>query len=88
MGKMISRKVGKGYVSYFNNYVRVGSIYDILNIDMDNDKEFEVIGNVFRSKVLDQLLVVVITTSVGVLKQQSSVNKCFIIFITKARKGF
>jgi hypothetical protein len=31
---------GKGYVSYFDNCVRIGSIYSIINMNMDNATEF------------------------------------------------
>lgn len=53
--KKISRS-SKGYVSYFSsNYVRLGSIYEITNINIDNTQEFGKLDNVFRSKVLDKL---------------------------------
>jgi len=48
---------GKGYVSYFDNCVSPGggSIYSIININMDNATEFEVLGKSFTSNILDKL---------------------------------
>jgi hypothetical protein len=56
IGKDIKSKNKQGYVSYFNNYVRLGTIYEILNIDMDNNKEFAGLGKLFSSNVLDKLI--------------------------------
>jgi hypothetical protein len=44
-----------GYVSYFNNYIRLGSISEIINTDMDNEKESADLIKVFRGNVLNKL---------------------------------
>lgn len=54
--KREGKSLQEGYVSDLKNNIRLGSIHDILNIDMDNEKEFGVFGNVFSSNVLDKLM--------------------------------
>ena len=59
IGSDITKTKGKsmksGYVSYLNSYIRLGSIHEILEVDLNNEKKFEVLGMVFTSNVLDRL---------------------------------
>ena len=52
--KKEGRGMNTGYVGYFNNYVRLASIHDILN--MKKDKGLGGLVNVFRSSVLEKLM--------------------------------
>jgi len=52
---MIGEVRSGGYNSYFNNYIRLGSISEILATDMENEKESGVLIKRFSSNVLNKL---------------------------------